>query len=92
MNGFKRPTSLAREASMRHFAGFVLVSTIAGVSSLPAIAADLPSRGEPVAPVAYVPAFSWTGFYVGGELGWIQTAPNYTTGAILLGAPFAVTS
>ena len=54
---------------MRRFAGFVLVSTIAGVFSLPAIAADLPSRMEPVAPVAYVPAFSWTGFYLGGELG-----------------------
>ena len=77
---------------MRRFAGFVLISTIAGVFSLPAIAADLPSRVEPVAPVAYVPAFSWTGFYVGGELGWIQTTPNYTTGALLLGAPFAVTA
>ena len=43
MNGFKRPTSPACEASMRRFAGFVLVSTIAGVFSLPAIAADLPS-------------------------------------------------
>ena len=29
---------------------------------------------------------------MGGELGWIQTEPNYTTGALLLGAPFAVTS
>jgi outer membrane immunogenic protein len=92
MNGLERPTSPAREASMRRFAGFVLVSTIAGVFSLPATAADLPSRAEPIAPVAYAPAFSWTGFYVGGELGWIQTNPNYTTGALLLGAPFAVTS
>src|SRR6476661_4045112 len=57
-----------------------------------AMAADLPSRMEPVAPVAYVPAFSWTGFYLGGELGWIQTNPKYTTGALLLGAPFLVTS
>jgi len=92
MNDFNRPNSPAREASMRRFANFVLVSAIAGVFSLPATAADLPSRVEPVAPVAYVPAFSWTGFYVGGELGWIQTTPNYTTGALLLGAPFAVTS
>ena len=61
---------------MWRFAGFVLVSSIAGVFNLPAIAADLPSRMEPVAPVAHVPSFSWTGFYVGGELGWIQTPPT----------------
>src|SRR5258707_1333499 len=57
-----------------------------------ALAADLLPRMEPVAPVAHVPAFSWTGFYLGGELGWIQTDPKYTTGALLLGAPFIVTS
>ena len=91
-DGGSHAGSTKPSASMRRFAGFVLVSTIAGVFNLPAIAADLPSRMEPVAPVAYVPAFSWTGFYVGGELGWIQTTPNYTTGALLLGAPFAVTS
>ena len=60
--------------------------------SLSAQAADLPARTESVAPVPYVPAFSWTGFYIGGELGWIQTDPRYTTGAILLGTPFAVSS
>lgn len=42
--------------------------------------------------VAYVPAFSWTGFYIGGELGWTQTDPRFTTGALLLGAPFVVSS
>jgi len=69
-----------------------LLSTAASVCGLSAMAADLPARMEPVAPVAYVPAFSWTGFYVGGELGWMQSNPRYTTGALLLGAPFAVTS
>ena len=64
----------------------------AGALSLPALAADLPDRMEPVAPVAYVPVFTWTGFYLGGELGWIQTNPRYTAGAVLLGAPFIVTS
>ena len=75
--------------------GFVRVVLLAvtGCSfSLSAMAADLPARMEPVAPIAYVPAFSWTGFYLGGELGWIQTNPTYTTGAVLLGAPFVVTS
>jgi outer membrane immunogenic protein len=70
---------------MWRFARFVLLSTTASVFSLSALAADLPARMQPVAPVAYVPAFSWTGFYLGGALGWIGTKPEYTTGA---GAPF----
>jgi outer membrane immunogenic protein len=73
-------------------ARFVLLSTTASVFSLSALAADLPARMEPVAPVAYVPAFSWTGFYLGGALGWIETKPEYTTGAVVLGAPFVVSS
>src|SRR3954451_22962988 len=70
----------------------VLLATTASTASISAFAADLPARMEPVAPVAYVPAFSWTGFYVGGELGWIQTNPRYASGALLAGAPFLVTS
>jgi outer membrane immunogenic protein len=77
---------------MHRIARTVLLSTAATVFSLSALAADLPARMEPVAPVAYVPAFSWTGFYLGGELGWIQTDPKYTTGVLLLGAPFVVSS
>jgi outer membrane immunogenic protein len=73
-------------------ARFVLLSTTASVFSLSALAADLPARLEPVAPVLYVPAFSWTGFYIGGALGWIGTNPEYTTGAVVLGAPFIVSS
>lgn len=73
-------------------ARFVLLSTTASVFSLSALAADLPARMEPVAPVAYVPAFSWTGFYLGGALGWIETKPEYATGAVVLGAPFVVSS
>ena len=69
-----------------------LLSAAATLSSLSAQAADLPARMEPVAPVAYVPTFSWTGFYLGGELGWIQANPKYTTGALLLGTPFVVSS
>ena len=77
---------------MRHLARIVLLATTASAISMSAFSADLPARMEPVAPVAYAPPFSWTGFYLGGELGWIQTNPKYTTGALLLGAPFFVTS
>jgi outer membrane immunogenic protein len=72
-------------------ARIVLLATTACITSLSAQAADLPARVDPAAPVAYVPAFSWTGFYLGGALGWIQTNPEYTTGALLLGTPFVVT-
>jgi outer membrane immunogenic protein len=70
----------------------VLASTSAILISIPALAADLPSPVQPVAPVAYAPSFSWTGFYVGGELGWIGTNPEYTAGAVLLGTPFVVSA
>ena len=69
-----------------------LVSTSAILISASALAADLPAPVQPAAPIAYVPPFSWTGFYIGGELGWIRTDPEYTTGAVLLGTPFVVSA
>lgn len=69
-----------------------LISTAVILISGSALAADLPAPVQPAAPVAYVPPFSWTGFYLGGELGWIRTDPVYTTGAVLLGTPFVVTA
>ena len=62
------------------------------IASTSALAADLPARSEAVAPIAYVPSFSWTGFYLGGSLGWVQKDSDYATGAILLGQPFVVSS
>jgi outer membrane immunogenic protein len=69
---------------------YIVAAASIVINSASAFAADLPARVQPVAPVAYVPAFSWTGFYLGSELGWIQTNPKYTTGVLLLGAPFVV--
>jgi outer membrane immunogenic protein len=69
---------------------YIVAATCVAIGSAGAFAADFPVQMEPAAPVAYVPAFSWTGFYLGGELGWMRTNPEYTTGALLLGTPFVV--
>jgi outer membrane immunogenic protein len=77
---------------MRRLIRVALLTAAACAFSLSASAADLPQRMEPVAPVAYVPAFSWTGFYLGGEVGWIRTDNNLSSGALLLGTPFLTSS
>jgi hypothetical protein len=77
---------------MHRTARIILFSAASIVSSVSALAADLPARMEPVAPAAYVPAFSWTGFYLGGALGWVGTNREYTAGAVVLERPFIVLS
>jgi outer membrane immunogenic protein len=60
-----------RSPTIRAFAG-ALVSA-AGLAVCPGVAtaADLPLLRAPVAPVASAPAaiYSWTGFYIGGQVG-----------------------
>jgi outer membrane immunogenic protein len=46
-------------------------TALAVLLSGPVLAADLPTaKGPPPAPMAYVPAFTWTGFYVGVNAGY----------------------
>lgn len=61
------------------------------VFSCGAHAADLPKRADPPAAIP-APAFSWTGFYLGGGLGWVQIDPSYSTGTMFLGSPFVVST
>ena len=77
---------------MRCSVPLFLVSAAASVFSLAAMAADLPASIVSAPSVVSLPAFSWTGIYIGGEFGWVKTDPQYTTGALLLGSPFIVTS
>ena len=69
---------------MRRSTRFFLLSVVMSMFSVPAMAADFPAI-EPALSVVSAPAFSWTGFYVGGEVGWMKTDPQYTAGVVLLG-------
>ena len=68
----------------------LLAATALTALSVPAFAADLPSRQmAPAAPIAYAPAFTWTGFYVGlnagygwrntKDVGFVNTVTSATT-------------
>lgn len=67
----------------------ISVVALAALASSAAVAADLPSRRMAVSP-SPAPVFiaaGWTGFYVGGQLGWIQGQDK----ASVVGAPLAQT-
>jgi outer membrane immunogenic protein len=55
-----------------------LVSSILIAGALPAVAADLPVKARPMAPVAM--AYNWTGCYIGGNVGgkWARTDDTVT--------------
>ena len=63
----------------------LLLSTVAFAAiSSTALAADLPSRPAPVAPV-YVPIFTWTGLYVGlnAGVGWADNTTLFVDDSLL---------
>ncbi|HET6377719.1 MAG TPA: outer membrane protein [Methylocella sp.] len=51
------------------------------LSASAALAADLPSRAPPPPYVPPAPIFTWTGVYVGGQIGyaWASDSTNFTT-------------
>jgi outer membrane immunogenic protein len=63
------------------FASVFGAAALATVSAS-AMAADLPtSKGAPVAPAIYAPAFTWTGLYLGvnAGVGWANSKDIYVT-------------
>lgn len=57
-------------------AGFV-VAAVSLLAAQGASAADMPVKAINKAPIA--PAWSWTGFYIGGNVGWSQTKSDFST-------------
>jgi outer membrane immunogenic protein len=55
----------------------VLLALVGVAASTAAIAADLPTRKQPPAPVPIVAPWSWTGFYLGGYLGGTFGSANW---------------
>ena len=75
----------------------ILLASVGAValSGSAALAADLPSQAPPPVYVPPVPIFTWTGIYVGGQIGYAWTSGNNNfTGfdPFFPGAPFLSTS
>ncbi|MGZ5870916.1 MAG: outer membrane protein [Bradyrhizobium sp.] len=66
-----------------------VASALVGITA--ATAADLPARTYTKAPVYVEPVFNWTGFYIGGNIGysWGRSANTATLSDLRTGAIFA---
>ncbi len=79
---------------MRKITTAAFVSSILIAGALPAVAADLPVKARPMAPVAM--AYNWTGCYIGGNVGgkWVRTSGSVDIGptgtGVGVGAPASV--
>jgi len=64
------------EVSMRR----ILLAGVALLVAAPAFAADIPARVvTKAAPVAVAPSFSWTGLYIGGNVGGLWSRKEFTS-------------
>jgi len=69
----------------------LLAATALAALSGSALAADLPSRSAPPAYIPPPPVFTWTGFYIGGQIGYGfgTNSVQPFTAAGLLGTPYS---
>jgi len=80
---------------MRKFTTAAFVSSILIAGALPALAADLPVKARPMAPVMAA-AYNWTGCYIGGNVGgkWVRTSGSVDIAGTAvpgpLGAPASI--
>jgi len=59
---------------------FLLASLALGSLIMPAVAADMaPAPYYPAPPPPLIPVWSWTGFYIGANLGWAGSSNNNLT-------------
>lgn len=68
----------------------LLPAFAAALLSSTAMAADLPGRGPAMAPApafAPVPVFTWTGFYIGGQIGYAWGRDSSTEFTTATGGP-----
>ena len=56
---------------------FLLAAVFGAVAAIPAVAADMPVKARP-AP-AVVAVYNWTGFYIGGQIGYGWGTADYVT-------------
>ena len=61
---------------------FIASATISACLTVSAMAADLGVRPMPVKAAPAPIVFSWTGFYVGGNAGWIESENSMSNQAI----------
>jgi outer membrane immunogenic protein len=74
--------------NLKCIVGVAIAGALAGITA--ATAADLPARTYTKAPVYVEPAFNWSGFYVGGNIGYswgrsanTETIDIFNTGTIV---------
>ncbi len=69
----------------------IAAAALTAVGAIAAQAADLPTRKEAPAPIFVPPPFTWTGFYVGANLGGIWGSSSATSTLYSAGFPILQT-